>query len=126
MTIMTSGARPCADCGTTGGYAPRRYQRPCRQRGYCFRCYLRRWERGEFKADLRLRYVSRNAYPSNTAEEHMLWHTHSGDRHPHALPFRPDYDPAEVIRDAETYAAKWLERNPAYIAKWCAAEARAA
>jgi hypothetical protein len=41
MTMMTSGAAPCVECGTTGGYARSEHQQPLRARGCCTTCYNR-------------------------------------------------------------------------------------
>ena len=39
MTTVKSGAAPCADCGTQGGYVRPRESRPGRWRGLCSNCW---------------------------------------------------------------------------------------
>jgi hypothetical protein len=50
MTMMTSGALPCVECGTTGGYARSEHQQPLRARGCCTTCYVRLYSRDAFTA----------------------------------------------------------------------------
>jgi hypothetical protein len=114
----TPTADPCRQCGTTGGFIRRDMRRPWRARGYCMACYSHLRNRGIIETDM-----PRRLYPSH---EYMLTHAPNGDRHVNSLPFADEYDPLAVRAEAERFAANWLADHPAYVAKWCADEARAA
>jgi hypothetical protein len=116
MTAPT--ADPCRHCGTTGGFVRRDMHRPWRARGYCMACYSHLRNRGIIETD-----APRRLYPS---EEYMVTHAPNGDRHRHALPFAPGYDPAAVEAEAEAFAARWLAEHPSYLARWSTQEATAA
>jgi hypothetical protein len=129
--MRTRGVAPiCLSCGTEGGRWNSGEMAPVRTRGLCGACYDHHADHGTLK-----QYPHQSEHDpavvlaapySEAQRRRVAFCDRDGNPQRRALPFAPGYDPAEVIRDAETFAAKWLERNPAYIAKWCADEARAA
>ena len=129
--MRTHGIAPlCVDCSTEGGAQARAEVAPWRCRGLCRNCYWRHYRRGTLR---NYRDMDEHdpvvilAYPYSDAQRlRVLTCDHFGHRQRHALPFAPDYDRAAVIAEAEAFAARWLREHPAYVAKWCADEARAA
>jgi hypothetical protein len=123
-TAIAQHAAPCLDCGTRWGWIARDCSRPARKRGYCHACYQARYHRGEFEHDPRPLVAA--PYPADCTHEYMVTHAPNGDRHRHALPFAPGYDPAAVEAEAEAFAARWLAEHPSYLARWSTQEDRAA
>jgi hypothetical protein len=142
MTTMTSGAAPCLGCGSEGGAS---YQGvPRRRRALCDACYQRALAHQEH-----VLYPLCGPRPVSYAPagdgrdtwQPAPWGRVPFDAPPEALPARwQDCPPRlanrasarlhpeahERTRDAETFAQKWLETHPQYLARWSTQEDRAA
>lgn len=121
MAVMTSGAAPCVECGTTGGTAAREAKQPRRRRGLCDRCYQHPINHGSPHT-----HPKNTAYPDGTFSPHpepwphlnnvtatgrMLWKGRDGKRQKHAI-FAYHFDARAEIAEARHDAARWLMEHP--------------
>ena len=111
--MMDSGAAPCIECRTEGGYTPKNQRKPVRRRGMCSVCYWRHWNHGTMRVDVQ---QATSLYPDH---ETMLWHTPSGERQRHAISptLALKVGPAVDAR-WEDACAEWMRLHPEQALIW--------
>ena len=126
MTMMTSGAEPCSECGTAGGRIPSGQSRPGRKQGMCYQCYDRISNHGDISVVTGL--GSRNTYahpffpePNNIpALNYYLWHDINGQHQSHGvMPYGHSLGSKALDALYEGYADGWLRLHPnAPLLEW--------
>ena len=139
MTTVKSGAAPCADCGTLGGYVRPRESRPGRWRGLCSNCYQHHETAGtldRFLAYHRDHRKGNRSRADRRAEREAIIAARVALHEARELPAFAGPRPAPVDTKAAAEAAwrsavyqqqadDWLAEHPEYIARWVREESAA-